>query len=303
MKLLNFPEPEFKNTFILQILLVLVFTAIFCLFYLIIKNHNQGFFAYVLDDPYIHLTLARNLVDNFTWGINPDTFSSSSSSPLYTLILSLFYLIFPKNQLHPLIINYLATIAFIIILYNFLRSVFNQWQSLFLLFAISFVLPLLPLAFTGMEHIFHLLIIFLFLQEFSQIKDNHQVSTPGNHERKNIYKTPDINLKLIFLSFISTGFRYESLFFTFIFSFLLMVKHKKFKYILYFISSLTLPLIYGIISSFNGWYFLPSSILIKTTLFSQSPDLSFLSRFLIKLFNNPVLSSLFFLNSMVIFKN
>ncbi|MGM0595816.1 MAG: hypothetical protein ACQES9_02135 [Myxococcota bacterium] len=303
MKLLNFPEPELKNTLFLKVLILFVFTVFFFFFYFIIKYYNQGFFTYVLDDTYIHLSLARNLIDNFTWGINPHVFGSSSSSPLYTLILSFFYLIFPEHHLYPLIINYLAGSVFLLIFFNFLRTFFTKFKSLFLLLFISFVLPLLPLAFTGMEHIIHLLIIFLFIQEFVKNKNNSELPKIDDSDKQINYNSQPINGKLLFLSFISTGLRYESLFFTFIFSLLLIIKYKKFKYSLYFISSLTIPIIYGIISVYKGWYFLPSSILIKSTLFSNHPDISFFSRAFIKLFKNPVLSSLFFLNSMVVFKN
>ena len=45
-------------------------------------------FAYGLDDPYIHLALAENLLHHGTWGLVPGVYESASSSPLWTLMLT-----------------------------------------------------------------------------------------------------------------------------------------------------------------------------------------------------------------------
>ena len=47
-----------------------------------------GVFVYVLDDPAIHLTVARRLAFDGTWGVVAGDFQSASSSPLWTLMLA-----------------------------------------------------------------------------------------------------------------------------------------------------------------------------------------------------------------------
>ena len=48
-----------------------------------------GALVYALDDAYIHLAMARNFAEHGTWGINPDGFANTTSSLLWTLLLSL----------------------------------------------------------------------------------------------------------------------------------------------------------------------------------------------------------------------
>ena len=75
---LNFSKISGYLPFIIAI--IVLWTAILIIF----KEStalNQGIFTYVLDDPYIHMDMAKNLVLHGVWGVDQYGFTSSSSSP------------------------------------------------------------------------------------------------------------------------------------------------------------------------------------------------------------------------------
>lgn len=68
---------------------------------------NQGRFIYSLDDPYIHLTLASRLASGGHYGIDPQDFSSPSSSILWPFLLVPFFWV-GIGTYGPLILNMAA---------------------------------------------------------------------------------------------------------------------------------------------------------------------------------------------------
>src|SRR5690242_5472680 len=85
-----------------------------------VMMYTHGVFMYPFDDTFIHLTIADNLLKG-TWRINPGQFASASSSPLYTVILTLFRL-FSKSAMVPLVVNCFAGIGILVSLIFWLRK-------------------------------------------------------------------------------------------------------------------------------------------------------------------------------------
>ena len=55
----------------------------------VVVVRRLGQVGYMIDDGYIHLSLARNLLQTGTWGLSPHVFCGASSSPVWTALLSL----------------------------------------------------------------------------------------------------------------------------------------------------------------------------------------------------------------------
>jgi hypothetical protein len=218
---------------------------------------NQWHLVYVLDDPYIHMTIAKNFVEHGNWATNQLTFTSASSSPLWTLIISGVYFVFGINVITPFILNILFGIFAIYIAYYIFRK-YNITKYLFVfLIVFIYVTPLLTMLFVGMEHTAQIAVSLLFVYYSSKLI--------ASENKKN----NEIKYLLIIVP-ILTALRYEGMFLVIVVSFLLLLR-KKILYAFLIAALGILPIIiYGIISTSHGWFFLPNTILIKSML----PDYS-----------------------------
>jgi len=84
-------------------------------------NQNQGHLIYALDDAYIHMAIAKNFAQHGIWGITKYEFTSTSSSLLWTLLISFSYFIFGSNELIPFILNIIFALGTFSIIYLILR--------------------------------------------------------------------------------------------------------------------------------------------------------------------------------------
>src|SRR5688572_5305419 len=81
---------------------------------------NEGHFVYALDDPYIHMAIARNFARHGVWGVTRYEFSSSTSSLLWTLLLAAAYLV-TSSAYVPLVFNIACAIFLLAIAYFILE--------------------------------------------------------------------------------------------------------------------------------------------------------------------------------------
>lgn len=74
---------------------------------------TESVLTYALDDPYIHTALAKNLASSGVLGVTPFEFNSASSSPLWTALLTLGFLLFGVHKELPLVLCVLSAIGVI----------------------------------------------------------------------------------------------------------------------------------------------------------------------------------------------
>lgn len=244
---------------------------------------NHGKLGYALDDAYIHMSIAKNMVEHGTWGINDYGFSSTTSSPLFTAILTIVFFIFGVNETVPLVLNIIIGMGIICLVYFFLKPKNINRGLLFLsLISIIFLTPMPAIIFSGMEHSLHLLLTISFVYFASRILSGANNLT-GN------------SIPLLILAPFLTSVRYEGLFLLFVVVLLFLIKKRRRFSLLLAALGLAPLIIYGIVSSLNGSYFLPNSLLLK----AMPGDYSILGMFkyygatlLWQLYYNPHVTSL-----------
>src|SRR5580658_1345815 len=81
-------------------------------------RQTDGHFIYALDDPYIHLSIAKNLAQHGVWGVTQYAAASASSSPLWSFLLGVLIWIGGNNVLWPLIFGIVFSIAATLLVYT-----------------------------------------------------------------------------------------------------------------------------------------------------------------------------------------
>ena len=152
------PDPTQRRRFFWVTLAVTLGVSAAFLVRILIYTH--GHLVYVIDDPGIHLAMARNLAEHGTWGVSPGVYEPASSSPLWTLMLAgVIKVASPVTSVAPLVVN-LAAAVWILWIFatrqrftTLARGHWGSWAFVILLPLCGLFLP--GLAYTGMEHTLH----------------------------------------------------------------------------------------------------------------------------------------------------
>jgi hypothetical protein len=228
---------------------ILIWMAILAVLTSKMLASTGGRVVYGLDDAYIHLAIAKHLVQNGVWGVTPYAFSASSSSVVWPLILAGAFRLFGMNEAIPFLINVLLSFVFIVLLYQWARPlVGSSWGTLVLLLGFLLLVPVPTLVFNGMETLLQVLVSFAL---FARVVEH--VGRPQQSDR-------------ILLPALGAGLaaiRYEGLFIILIACALLLVR-KEYLLAISMASAGALPVaVLGIVSMGQGWSFLPNSIMVK----------------------------------------
>lgn len=231
---------------LLWLILILILNASIAL--------NEGNLIYALDDAYIHAAMAKNFSQHGVWGVTEQGFSSTSSSLLWTLLLSTLFAVFGVNEAMPFLINFFSATLLLVLLYYILKKFnFTFWRQTLMLTAFIIFIPLPYLVMGGLEHILQILINLAYIAIASSSGWDSQSTSMKNQ-------------KLLFLlAPLVVMVRFEGLFIIFAVSLLLLVKKRYFTFLINSAAGLLPVVVYGVISMIKGWHFLPNSVLLKGT--------------------------------------
>jgi hypothetical protein len=205
---------------------------------------------YPLDDAYIHMAIARSAAVFHVWGLTPDGFTSSTSSPLWTSILALTYLLTGVSDVAPLILNLAAgTVALGVADHILRRSGFESIAVAAALLGLVFVTPLPLLTISGMEHTLHsvLALIALSCGALAVVDPGSRVAAIG----------------LLALAPALTMTRYEGLFQMGSVAILLFVRGRRRLAVAVAAAAWSSVAAYAWWSVHQGWLWLPNSVLLK----------------------------------------
>jgi hypothetical protein len=210
---------------------------------------TEGVLVYGLDDAYIHLAIAKHFLENGVWGVTPYAFSSSSSSPLWPLLLAAGGKIFGALYLWPLFINLAASFFILIKAYSIARRF--GWQggrAAALPLAMLLVLPAVPLVMIGMESLLFAAVALAFADTAVQFL--LAPDSPGLW-------------KFSILAFLLCAVRYEGLFLMAVVGLLLLARRRGRAAVCVGTAAILPAALYAVASLHLGWYALPNSLMIK----------------------------------------
>ncbi len=233
-------------------------------------KRNEGDFIYAIDDVYVHMAIAKNVAQHGVWGITKYEFSSTSSSLLWTLLLSGIYAIWGVNDISPFIMNIFFATLVVFVLYfivNRHRPSFSRPYVFLILSVTVFVTPLPALVFTGLEQPLHVLIAIVVVYLAAKVLSGEEPRSPAGEETS----SPSGNRTwLLVLAPLSVLIRYESLFLLLVVCILLMIR-RRWLYSLLLGAAAIIPVaVYGMISLAHGWSWVPNTLLLK----GHVPDLA-----------------------------
>ena len=228
----------------------LCYYAVLCVLLKLGTQHTQGEIIYPLDDTYIHMAVAKNFVEHHVWGITQYAFSSSTTSPLWTALLAVGYLLWGPNQLLPLILNTIIGTILIFCLFGLFRSNLGPQAAFVVLITVLSVTSVPALTLTGMEHLLHILTTIIFVH--LSVGVITQVEESRTQRRS-----------LLLVASLLPLIRYEGVFgIATVCLFFCLQRRFRYAFALGAVAAMPL-LLYGAVSIFHGWLPIPNSVLMK----------------------------------------
>jgi len=240
-----------SKNFIITVIFLLSLTIVSVIFSLFLTH---GHFTYALDDPYIHMSTIKHFAEQGIWSVDGKTYASASSSPLWVILLTPFYLLFGAKIF--VYIPFILNVLFQVLSLSLIFKMVNKYtgHNIHYIFGIMLVLvaPFIALSFGGIEHSLQIFIILLFLDFFTSY-----IFQPNSNK---------IVIPLLILAPFVVFVRYENLALVMVMALIILIYFKNWKLSFGLVSiSLIFVVIFGLWSKFIlNLGFLPSSIIAKS---------------------------------------
>jgi len=226
------------------------------------SRQTGGHLVYALDDPYIHMAMARNVALHGVWGVTASHFTSSSSSLLWTAGVAALFRAFGVHESIPLLLNIAFGILLLRSIVGYVAESTVRFSDAYLFIAstaIVLVAPLPALVFAGQEHILHGVVNLAFVACGASWLSQPQRPMPAS-----------ATTTLCAFATLLPLIRFESLFVIGIIAALLAVQGRWRAAVLIGMCGVLPVALYGALSHFYGWYWLPNSVMLK----GARPDFS-----------------------------
>ncbi|MEQ1730392.1 MAG: hypothetical protein ABL982_18660, partial [Vicinamibacterales bacterium] len=243
-----------------------IFAALFALTGRAILRET-GHIAYGLDDPYIHMAIAKNVAQHGVWGIVPDHFAAASSSPLWTALIAAVFAATGVHDVVPLLLNVLVAVAGLFLLGGALaKEGLSPSEATAVTLGVTFFAPLVPMVWIGMEHTLHIALSIAAAWLCRRCVRN----SAGRREA----------IWLVAVSTVMVLTRYEGLFVVAGCVLVLLAARRVAAAGVVAVAGAVPVVAVGLWNLSHGWYFLPASIMVKQTVLPQAPSVSLAARLL-----------------------
>ncbi|MCS4303011.1 hypothetical protein [Chryseobacterium sp. BIGb0232] len=237
---------------------MVLFLGVGMVYLFLMMSGTENYFTYILDDAYIHLAIAKNFAFHGVWGVTQYSFSSTSSSPVFTVILSSLIYVFGDHELIPLLFNTVTAFFMIFFLNKYFSDYFSEARSVIAAVFFTVLFTSVPmLVFSGMEHVLQAMVIVVNVLCFERWKGS---------EYKDNYCSGWFYSSLALLGLI----RFDSMFY-FLALALVFILLRRFTYAAGVLICGFIPiLIFGYFTHQETGYFFPNSVIIKGSRFDLS---------------------------------
>jgi hypothetical protein len=234
------------------LLILIPFYTLLCVALFLANVRQTGTsLIYPLDDAYIHMALAKNLATHGVFGVTADGFTACSSSPLWVFLISGVYALAGVQTWPPLALNFFFGLIFIVAACEILlRSGSSRLNAIFSVTAICAFVPLPVIVLSGMEHTLHILLSALLAFWAATFIAEPRVPAW-------------MQFALPITIAAAVMVRFETLFLVGAIVFLLLLRRRFLPTALVLGAALVPIAILGLYSVSKGWFWLPTSLLLK----------------------------------------